>query len=61
MDASINPTSYVAEILDGHSRKVVKTFGFQADCLKGRTPIEAAWDIAKIFIVGTPRIHVRLK
>lgn len=58
---AVSTKSYVVEILDGYSREVVKTFGFHADCLKGRTPTEAAWDIAKVFISGTPRIHVRLK
>jgi hypothetical protein len=54
------PTSYKVTVTDTVSREVIKTFGFESGVCRGRTPLETAWALAKVFVPGGSTIHVKL-
>jgi len=54
------PTSYKVTVTDTVSREVIKTFGFESGVCRGRTPLETAWDLARLFVQGSSSIHVKL-
>jgi hypothetical protein len=54
------PTGYKVTVTDTISREVIKTFGFESGVCRGRTPLETAWALAKVFVQGSSSIHVQL-